>query len=822
MHRIRPALHRPLLPLIALLAARAALAQDSGLGTDLQFGNDLDPDNILGIGCDPKGATWLGGERKRTPSGFLYDCVPERAEPAPAGDWLFGGTLELGHLSIKGDGKALIWSRYNDFDDGLIASLDLNLLRPADGRYAELRAAYVDDDSQYYRLLVGRAGQYRLQAFARSQVNVTSSNAESLWANLGAQQLVLQPELTPGATTQAQVDAFMAVNPEARLKVTRDKQGVGINYLFDRHWSGFLNASSEQRKGSRPFGGPFSFGRLVETLRPIDDSTHNFNGGLRFAGSLWRLELAYTGSFFRNGMDHFTYEMPYPTTNNNPVGLFSYEPENDYHRLGFTLTRKLHTAWNGEFSLGAAATRLRQDEALVPGLAGCSGMLNATISCDNWNAPASLSRGSAGLGIDNTRFTGKLVLQPSNTLTWRTTASYLDEDYKGEYLAYNPLTGQYGYIGENGAFPNTTWLPGASNLVHVRNLPLDKRTVEAGTGLDWRLDARNTLGANYGYTHIERSNREFKTTTDRGVKLNWVNRSSDSLTLRFNYGFLDRSGGEYNPDPYQFMYTEELPGFVVPATGLAPHTVDEMRKYDVGERRQHKFDVMGTLALPRDMTLYASLRAERNRYDGEIGRRGYGTLAASLQWEWQPGEKTTLSAWYGYDRSKLGISNTNDVPAGRDGALGGVAPADGGTSAYPAGYRWWMDDTQRNHNGGFALRHRLGRATLDLDWNYLDARGITAWDAESANASPTATAAGLTGVFPDMLHRVNTLTASLKVPFGRRLSLRWFGTWEHGKVFDWHYTGFDADRTTGNMIYTDGGPRSYEAGLIGATLELRL
>ena len=821
---MRNGLYRHRWTVLALaLAACGAQAQDSGMGVDLHFGNDLDPSGgMAAFGCDADGASWLYGERKRTPTGFLYGCIPDRPDfKDTGGDWVYLGQLGLGYMVLNGDDDNATWRRFNDYRDGILLNANFSLQRPRDGSYFDFSGSRLNGDNQFYRGVAGRAGKYRLQFFARSQPNVLSANAQSLWSNLGEQHLVLKPGLNKGATTSAQVDAFMAANPETSVRVVRDKQGLGLNYFLNPRWTAFVNASHEQREGSRPFGGPFSFGRLVETLRPIDDSTTNLNAGLRFVGKQWRTEVTYTGSFFRNGMDHFTYEMPYPTTNNNPVGLFSYEPENDYHRLGATFTRKLASSWNGEFSLTAALTTMKQDEELVPGLAACSGMLNATINCNNWNTVAALSRSSADMEINNQRLGGRLTLRPATDLTWRSTFNYLREDYKGTYFAFNPLTGQYGYIGENGAFPNTTWLPGASNNIRVRNLPLDKETREFSTGMDWRLSRTNTLGATYGFTQIDRTHREFETTRDHTVKLTWNNRTTDWLTLRLNYSFLNRSGDDYNFDPYEFTYSHDLPGFVMPGNGLAPHTTSAMRKYDLGERDQHKIDLMGTFVVGSQMSLYTSLRAERNDYDTQIGRQAYDTLAATVNWEWQPSAASTVGAWFGYDASKLRMSNTNDVNTGRDPSLGGTPPAQGGNAAYPDGYRWWMSDRQRNHNAGLNLQHTLRRATVNLDWSYIDATGLTGWNAQSASVG-TGANAGLTGDLPDMRYKVNSVTASVHVPLNPRLALRLFGTWERGTVYDWHYANFDNDRTYGNMIYTDGGPESYDAGLVGLMMEFKL
>jgi len=697
---------RALLAVMVSAVMGSVSAQDSGLGIDLYFGTDLNSNGSFGVGCDPRGSSHVITQRKRTPTGFLYDCIPALVgyKQSDSG-WEYRSTLGVGYLSLGGDEQSMMWSRFNNFDDGVLINADFSLRRTNDGSYVDANINHINAGSQYYRLIAGRAGKYRIQAFARSQSNVLSSNAQSLWSNPGSQNLTLKPGLNRGATTRAQVDAFMAANPAASVAVTRDKYGAGLNYYLSRNWTAFFNVSHERREGARPFGGPFSFGRFVETLRPIDDSTTNLNGGMRFIGANWRMEFTYTGSFFRNGMEHFTYEMPYATGNNNPVGLFSYEPENDYHRIGSTFTRKIRGAWNGEFSVGFSATRMRQNEDLVPGLLACSGMLNATISCDNWNIPEALSRRSADVGIDNQRVTGRLVLQPSSAVTWNSTFNFLREDYDGTYLAYNPLTGEYGYVAENGAFPNTRWIPGGSNNVHVMNIPLDKETWDFSTGLSWWLGMRNTLSAVYGHTRVERSNREFSKTDDNTVKLTWVNRGIDWLNVRLNYVYLDRNGSNFNHDPFEFMYSVEQPGFVMPPN-LRPHTTSDLRKFDVGEKEQQKIDLMLTFSLPGQMTLYASIRAEENDYDAMIGRYGYDTAAASVQWEWQARAETTLSAWYGYDRSKLRVANVNDVNSG-------IPDPAVGAGDYTNDRRWWMDDKQRNHNGGFNLRHRIGRAVLD-------------------------------------------------------------------------------------------------------------
>ena len=829
---------------IALSFAAAAQAQDSGLGTDLQFGNVLDINGMGSFGCEKDGMSWLHAGSRRTPTGFLYPCAVDWPElkPSSGGEWGYEGSVGLGYLSVSGDENATQWRRFNDLESGVLFDGRLRMQRAVDGSYFEFRASRINEHNQYYRAVFGRAGKYRVQAFARSTPNVTSGNARSIWDGVGSQHLTLTGGLTAGTSTSADVAAVSAAQPERILRVVRDKQGVGINYLINHRWTAYFNASHEKREGARPFGGPFFFnypfpanGGIYEIPRPIDDSTVNVNGGARFVGNLWRMDFSYSGSFFRNSFNGFDYEVPFGLWSVVPglvppartMGEFSYEPDNTSHQLRATLTRKL--PWNGQFTVNTSLGTTRQDENLLAPM-NCQGQFGIPMpvpgflfDCADWNTTAALSRPSADLAINTQRLDARAVFQPSTALTVRTHAKYHREDYSGTYFAYNPLTGQWGYVAENGSQGSV--VPGESGIwdpvlspdvvTRVRNLPLDKETREFSMGADWRPDNRNTFGATYTHTAIKRANREVATTRDDSLGLSWSNRALEWLTFRANYTYLDRGGSNYYYDPYEFTFSTDLPGFQEPAGGVSAHTVAALRKYDVASRTQHKLDLMATFVLPRDMTLYASARADRNDYDAEIGRQKYDTLGASLQWEWQPSSATTTSAWYGYDRSKLGFANVNDAAPGPNPDLGGPT--------YPEANRWWMDDTQRNHYAGANLKQAIGRTMLDAAWNWTDSRGITRYrfNGPGALVSP-AMAATAAGRFPPMIYRSNALSLGLTIPLNPRVRMRLFDTYERGRMSDWHYLGFEDSQVFDHRVYLDGGPGDYNVNMVGVTVEVSL
>ncbi|MCE7901740.1 MAG: hypothetical protein DYH20_03565 [Gammaproteobacteria bacterium PRO9] len=829
---------------IGMLLPMMVAAQDSGDGIDLQFGNRLFPDaGAASWGCDERGMSWLTGDSRRNPTGFLYQCPPERPPMTAAGDWLYSATLPIGMLFDSGDEDNAQWLRYVGWDDGLmLGPMTATLVRPEDGSYLDFRGSRLDADNQFYKVTGGRAGEYRIEAFIRDQPNVVSANAKSIWNGIGTNHLTLAGGLVPGASTPAQVAAVSAAAPERRLEVQRDKLGLGATWHFNREWTGYFSGTYEERSGSRPFGGPFFFnypfpdnGGILETPRLVDDGTTNVNGGVRFAGDAWRMELAYNGSFYRSKHVSFDYEMPFALTPVVPgavapsltLGEFASEPDNDYHNLRLNLTRRIPL--NGELSVTAATGQMKQNDSLLPPMS-CQGQFGIDLSptgapanpflydCDDWNTTASLSRTSANLKIDTTMLSARIVLQPTSEVTWRGDIRFDRQDYRGNYLAFNPLTGQYGYIAENGAQGSVVpgemgvWDPvtAPSIITRVRNLPLDKKTIEANAGADWRISRYDTIGATYTFIRTDRDNRERTEVDDQSIRLTWASRRLEAVTFRTNYTYLHRSGNTYNHDPYEFTFSTSLPGFVPPAGGVPAHTVDALRKYDVASRDQYKIDLMATMAIGEDMTISASVRAEANDYGADLGRQDYDTFGSTLQWEWQPSPATVASAWYGYDRSNLKLANVNDAAMTPDPALGGAT--------YPLDNLWWARDQQRNHYFGATLDQQLGKVKLELAASYTGSRGTT----DFSFASPAALAWAGPESFPAMIHRVTSFSVGLLVPINDRLSLRVIDLYEHGSLADWHYQGFGDQHSYDHRVYTDGGPEDYSDNLIAVMLQVRL
>src|SRR3546814_17929453 len=104
----------------------------------------------------------------------------------------------------------------------------------------------------------------------------------------------------------------------------------------------------------------------------------------------------------------------------------------------------------------------------------------ALYDCDNWNTTDALSRKRSDLGIETQMVDARVVLQPTDTVTWRANARYERQDYDGTYWMYNPLTGQWGYPAENGSQGRV--VPGESGIWDPILSPGEPTRIRTQTG----------------------------------------------------------------------------------------------------------------------------------------------------------------------------------------------------------------------------------------------------------------------------------------------------------------------------------------------------
>jgi MtrB/PioB family decaheme-associated outer membrane protein len=853
--------------LCGIFGTQGVLASDTS-GTmrvgDMQFGNALDLRGWTPMlqPADPDGMSYLHAGMLRTPTGALYPYPPmvDPGKPLGQGDWTYTGMLELGYLHVGGDRNAEYFRQYADWRSGAVLGLlALNVDNRKTGEYVEFRGSRLSGDDQFYRLRGGRYGSYRIEAFYRDMPHTVSTSAYPIWNGIGSTDLTLPAPLVAGASTPAQVAAASAAAPRRNVGLTRTREGLSYEGVLYRNWIGSASITNEKRTGTRLWGGSMFFnypfpdnGGILETVRPIDFRTTDINLSVRNVGKIWHFLATYNGSFFRDHKNHLNFESPFALYNLAGVpqvadikdGQFSLEPDNDYHNVRLDLSRELK--WNGQFTVAGAWGTMRQNDALLPPTtcSGTGGIFIApaadyTFQCANWNTTAALSQKSANARIDTGLFDARVTFHPTPAFGWHASLRWYREDNKTRYLAYNPLTGQYGYISENGSqgsvVPGETGIFDPTNPLYrsanvtVRNVPFGYTDSVLELGTDWQLGRKSSLGVTYTFDHNLPKYRERKRVDDQRIKFDWVSRNVIGATVRLSWEYAKRDGDKYNYDPYVQFFSESLPGFVDPAIGLPAHTVADMRKYDLSNRTESKARAIVTYPWGDSATLSATFYGNRDRYDALIGRQNTQTTGSTVQWDWQPTPATTMNAYLGAESSRMGISNVNDADGPDNGkALGTIGQTDPnlGGPLYPYANQWWEFDRERNRNAGLSFSHDFGRARADISYNYTGSLGHVGYTYATIGALAYRDAAGVAAAgagFPDNKYRTNTLDLGLSFRVNRNVGVRLYGRYETGAFSDWHYAGLDNTLSYDHRLYTDkGGQLHYNVSLVGVMLNLKL
>ena len=849
--------------LIGLSGMQVASASDTS-GTmrvgDMQYGNGLDLRGWTPMlhPADPDGMSYLHPGMLRTPTGALYPYPPmiDAGKPVGSGDWTYSGLLEFGYLHVGGDRNAEYFRQYDDWKSSAVLGLfALDFNNRKTGSYVDFRGSRVSGNDQFYRLRGGKYGSYRIEGFYRDMPHTVSTSAYPIWNGIGGTDLTLPASLLAGASTPAQVAAVSAAAPRRSIGLVRTRAGLSYEGTLYRNWIGSAAITNEKRSGTRLWGGSMFFnypfpdnGGVLETVRPIDFRTTDINLSVRNVGKLWHFLATYNGSFFRNHKNHLDFESPFalwnvvgtPQVANIENGQFSLEPNNDYHNIRLDLSRELKG--NGQFTIAGAWGTMRQNDALLPPTTctGTGGIFIAppvdyTFQCANWNTTAALSQRSANARIDTGLLDARVTFRPTPKFGWHANLRWYREDNKTRYLAYNPLTGQYGYISENGSqgsiVPGETGIFDPTNplyqsyMVSVRNVPFGYTDTILELGTDWQIGRKTSLGVTYTYDHNQPKYRERKRVDDQRIKFDWVSRDVIGATVRLSWEYAKRDGDKYNYDPYAQFFSESLPGYVEPATGVAAHTVADMRKYDLSDRTESKARAIITYPWGESATLSATFYGNRDNYDALIGRQDTRTTGSTLQWDWQPTPATTMNVYLGAETSRMGISNVADNEALVGADIGQTDPNLGGP-LYPYANQWWEFDRERNRNAGLSFSHDFSRVRFDLSYNYTGSLGRVGYDYASlaALAYKGADAAAVVGDgFPDNKYRTNTLDLGMSFSLTRDVGVRVFGRYQTGAFSDWHYAGFNDTLSYDHRIYTDkGGQLHYSASLVGVMLNLKL
>ncbi|MEE8558892.1 MAG: MtrB/PioB family decaheme-associated outer membrane protein, partial [Myxococcota bacterium] len=681
------------LALLVTLSAGAAGAESTG--------NPLHSDGLVEWRArDDRGLTLLQDHRLRTPTGLLYPYPREPARTrALGGSWQARAWGALGVFFDAGDEDEARFERYTDWDDGLFVSgLRIELWNVENGGYLEFGGVSVGRDDQAYSLEAGRYGQFRLRGSFRRVPRSFANDARVLFSGVGGDLLTLPPGLTPGDNTAAEIGAAVQATGESGLSLKRDHSSVLLELWPRAELKLFARYGFEDRDGTRPFGLAFmlpnlspTLGGAVETAEPIDDQTQTVSAGLHYGGERVQGNLMYQGSFYRNDKDTLTVENPF-RVGAGPIiarARFSLAPDSDWHNvkgdlaLGLPMQTRLTTT--------VSWSTLRQDDDLVPPTV--NDVTFGAIDLNDWNSGASLSRSKADARIDTLLVDARLQTSPIRGLRIRTRVRYFDEDNDTRYTARNPITGELGYIIEDGGlaavFGSTqagVFQPAvAGSDFRFRSIPYGKTKLTYEAGASLRALSKTTVELRFERERFDREFQERERTRESRLRASVRSRDLKWATLHLSYELHSRDGSDFDLDTTAPFFTSSLPGF----TGTAlPRSLAQFRRPNLADRDEEILNLRANFLLGETGDLILTARRATTDYGTDYGlkRDRRGTL--SLEWSFQPSPRASLHAYTTLERQRRDMASIKGVPIGSD--------PNAGSAAYPLANTWASDSDSRS------------------------------------------------------------------------------------------------------------------------------
>jgi len=807
---------------------------------------------------EPRGMSWIRQTRRRTPTGFLY---PYPLEPQTLQtldeDWKVGASLDIGGLATTGDDDETRFWRYADWGSNfLLNSFRLAFLQEKKGLYAEARGGAVGREDQFYSAEFSWLGRLRLRGSFSGIPRAYARDARSLFDGLGSDTLTLLPGLTAGGlasaatTDQALIDRLGGVGT-SHLEVQRNQGQVNVDAWLRPDTRFFASYSAQQRRGERPFGGSWLYptaattARAVETVEPIRDKTYQVSTGLSLSRDLVDANLMYSGSFYRNANDSLTWDNPFLLPSIGGVspaqlqlvraGRFALAPDNDWHNVkgDFALSLPMR----GRLSTTASWSQMSQDQDLLPPTVN-SGIVGQ-VNLSDWNTTNALASKSADRKVQTLLLRADLRFRPWKAIRIGARVRYFDREDKSDYTSCNPLTGETGYVTEDGALAAFANFPGAGHQVNAavcggsgapdpsiedfryRSTPYGYDQLKAEGILNARLQQKTNLGIRYAWEKKNYDHRERKHTKEHRVRGELSTRALSWATLRLSYVYADRDGSRYDFNPYADDYVSSLDNITILSAN--PFTLAQFRKYDLADRELNRADLRINLLVRDDMDLSLSGQFRDIDYDSDYGLEDEVGGGVNFEWNWQPSPKWNAYVMGSWERSRRKLSSI----AGRfflsnDPNAGGIV--------YPLDHAWEVESRQDTGFAGAGIQgHLFERWIVEIGYRFITTHQKTDYDYESTQAltTPGLTEAQAGSHFPDLETTNHILENSIRFEATEHLALRFFHIYQRSKIDDFQQSGLDDPNLVNSMpggagtLFLGHVDRDYSAHVFGGTLQFR-
>lgn len=825
---------RPLLfgTAVVALTGAPAFADTSVLGYGGP-GNELNPNGqALDLLRDSNGLSLLD-DITRTPTGLLYPlpyAYPDMTQSKSNPDIWSTGWIEGGVLGVWGSNpKSAAFGEYADWTtDPLVTNLGFLMENRKTAWFMSGLAQNVGRTDQYYQLKTGRYGEYSITLFFDSIPHVYSTQAKSLWSGAGTDNLTLRGGLVPGAATAAQVNAVLAATPAATLQVTRQKAGFSASYTpWGETFEGFFQISNEWRDGTQPisatFGYPFQNG-ATQIIEPIHYRTLDITTALRYKEDDFQANLTYTGSFFRNSDPSLTWQNPglaqVPPGSFIPTeGLLSLPPSNDYHSVKGDVAALLSPELR--FSASVSYSLMRQNAALLPPtidsgiIPGAGGPINLA----DWNTTSALSRLTADAAINLFNAFAQLQYFATPDLSFDFELRDRNEDNLTNYLSYNPLTGQYGYIAiDGGLAPFSPILSGVyqpnapGSVVQIRNMPFANDNLELTARTSYRVANHVKLDLTYMHNAIEHSVREVPNADDNRVRLQVAANGFDWGSVRVSYEYGHLTGSDYTSDPYTYYYSTSLPGYIpLSPQGDIAFTLDNLRKFDVGNRVEQIVHAQSNYIATPQIDLQLTSDWKIDSYSAQYGLHDATSFDINGDINYQLSTTATIAGFLTWQDQHRSISSINSQGIPGTGAAGGPD--------YPFTAAWAETLNDNDYAAGLTAHKAWETVSLDVDYTYTRGDAAVGYSYASPLAyfyAVTAVQAGTS--FPDITFDSHSFDANLRWQADANLTYRLLYRISYEHLHDFHYQDLTAGVINDN-VYLGVVPENFTAQVVGVLVQ---
>jgi len=804
---------------------------DTGVTGYSVSGNTMNPTGMpFALPRDPDGLSALS-DVTRTPTGLLYPLpflYPEMTQSKSDPDWWSVGWVEGGLLGSFGKTRSAAHGEYSDWGNGPLVT---NLGFLAENRKTALYISGLAEDlgrsDQYYQIKLGRYGVFNLTTFFDSIPHVFSTSAKSIWDGAGTGSLTLAGGLTPGQSTATQVESVAAAAAPSELRLTRQKAGASLSYTPYKEVEAFLQLSNEWRDGTQPISATFGYpsqNGATQIIQPIHYRTLDVTAALRYKDDDFQANLTYIGSFFRNQIPSLTWQNPGLTSNTAPgayippEGRLSLPPDNDYHSLKGDMSALLSP--EARFTASLSYSLMRQNDALLPPTVDTGFIRGAatSINLDQWNTTAALNRPRAGAAINLFNAFAQFQYTFSPSLSVDFELRDRNEANLTNYVAFNPLTGQYGYIAiDGGLAPFIPKMSGVyepnvpGSLVQIRNIPFANDNLQLTAKASYRIDNHLKLDISYANNTIQHSAREVPNADDNIVRLQLDAVGYSWGTVRLSYEFATRTGSNYDSNPYTPYYSSSLPGYIAKSpAGDPPFALSDLRKFDVANRIEHTFHGQSNYILSPTVDLQLTGNLKLDDYDAQYGLRSTTSYDTNAAFNYQMSLDTVFTGYVSFAVQNRGVANINPTGSGTSGAAG--------SSGYPLSNAWYEALHSNDYALGLTARHQWDHVTISANYafNYGDsALRYTYASTGAFFGQQTAAQAG--NAFPDITFVSHSLETNVLWQYTPAISYRFNYRLDDQNLVDFHYTGLSS--VISNNYYLGVVPENFTAQTVGLFMQ---